>query len=483
MIKELHEKLIKKEISAQDLAQEFLARAKSSGLNAFITITEKEALEQAKLIDEKIARGEDLPAGKEGISLLAGIPAGIKDVILTEGIKTTAGSKVLENYVAPYDATAVKKLKAEGMVLIGKNNCDEFAMGGSNENSAYGPVKNPIDETRVPGGSSGGSAAAVAAGLAVYALGTDTGGSVRQPASFCGIVGLKPTYGAVSRNGLIAMASSLDQIGVLAKTVEDTEIVFNAIKGKDEMDATSFSANSQQSTINNKKQITKSKEDLNGLKIGVPKEYFVDGIDKEVGEAVAEFINRAKEKGAEIVEISLPHTEYALAVYYIIQPAESSANLARYDGIRYGKRTEIGKANLIDVYKKTRAEFLGPEVKRRIMLGTYALSAGYYDAYYKKAQQVRTLIRRDFANAFKQVDLIVAPTAPHPAWKLGEKVNDPLAMYLEDVFTVPINISGVPAMSIPAGKTKEGLPIGAQLIAPWDGEEVLFEVGKVLEKK
>jgi aspartyl-tRNA(Asn)/glutamyl-tRNA(Gln) amidotransferase subunit A len=481
MIKELHEKLIKKEISAVELAAEFLARVKNSDSNAFITITEEEALKEAAGVDEAIAKGEE-------ISLLAGIPGSIKDVILTEGIKTTAGSKILENYVAPYDATAVKKLKENGLVMVGKNNCDEFAMGGSNENSAYGPVKNPFDKERVSGGSSGGSAAAVAADLAVYALGSDTGGSVRQPASFCGVVGFKPTYGAISRNGLIAMASSLDQIGVLAKSVEDAEIVFNAIKGKDEMDATSAGAGSREPGAGDSNSKLPASSFKN-LKIGIPKEYFINGIDKEVGEIVAEFVNRAKNLGAEIVEISLPHSELALAVYYIIMPSEVSANLARYDGVRYGNRgmtrnstrNDAEELNLIEMYKKTRAEFLGPEVKRRIMLGTYALSAGYYDAYYKKAQQVRTLIREDFQKAFGEVDLIFAPTAPHPAWKIGEKIDDPLAMYLEDVFTVPVNIAGLPAMSVPAGKTKEGLPVGAQIIGKWGNEKLLFDAGKELE--
>ncbi|MDD5289985.1 MAG: Asp-tRNA(Asn)/Glu-tRNA(Gln) amidotransferase subunit GatA [Patescibacteria group bacterium] len=471
MIKELHNKLINKEISAVELTTEYLARAKKSDLNAFITITESEALEQAAVVDEAIERGEEIP-------LLAGIPASIKDLLMTEGVRTTAASKILENYIAPYDATVVKKLKENGLVMIGKNNCDEFAMGSSTENSAFGPTKNPYDKTRVAGGTSGGSAAAVASDLSIYSIGTDTGGSVRQPAAFCGVVGMKPTYGAVSRFGLIADASSLDQVGVIAKSVEDAEIVFNAIKGKDERDATSTLKHENIKTL-------KQNNGLRGIKIGIPKEYFSEGIDQEVGEAIADFIKRAKDLGAEIVEISLPHMEYALTVYYIIQPAEASANLARYDGVRYGKLTINNKQStnnqLIDIYKKTRAEFLGPEVKRRIMLGTYALSAGYYDAYYKKAQQVRTLIREDFKKAFEEVNLIFAPTAPHPAWKIGEKIDDPLAMYLEDIFTVPVNIAGLPALSVPAGITKAGLPIGAQIIGGWGKEEEIFQAGKTLE--
>jgi aspartyl-tRNA(Asn)/glutamyl-tRNA(Gln) amidotransferase subunit A len=324
----------------------------------------------------------------------------------------------------------------------------------------------------------------VASDLSVYSIGTDTGGSVRQPAAFCGVVGLKPTYGAVSRYGLIADASSLDQVGVVAKTVEDAEIVFNIIKGRDEMDATSVEVRSRELGAENSNSKFQT-PGLKGLKIGIPQEYFSNGIDQEIGEAIANFVKRAQGLGAEIVEISLPHTEHALAVYYIIQPAEASANLARYDGVRYGQKSEIrnqkSEISLIDLYKKTRAEFLGPEVKRRIMLGTYALSAGYYDAYYKKAQQVRTLIREDFHKAFNEVDLIFAPVAPHPAWKIGEKINDPLSMYLEDVFTVPINIAGLPALSLPVGKTSAGLPIGAQIIGPWGGETEIFQAGKQLE--
>lgn len=481
MIKELHQKLINKKVSATELIQEYLDRIKKSdpvksdgaGLNAFITVTDKDAMVQAKDIDNRITKGEKLP-------ILAGIPASIKDVIMTQGVQTTAGSKILEKYIAPYDATLVRKLKDQGMIMLGKNNCDEFAMGSSNENSGYGPVKNPYDKTRVSGGSSGGSAVSVADNLSVYSIGTDTGGSVRQPAAFCGVVGLKPTYGAVSRYGLIAMASSLDQAGVLASSVEDVKIVFDVIKGRDTFDSTSIEIK------RNKKEIKGN--NLKNLKIGIPKEYFtrldsarqVSGIDKEIEDSVKNAIKKCEELGAEIVEVSLPHTEYALAVYYIIMPAEVSANLARYDGIRYGQKEKA--KNLFEVYSKSRAKYLGEEVKRRIMLGTYILSAGYYDAYYKKAQQVRTLIKKDFEDVFQKIDLLITPTTPHSAFKLGEKINDPLTMYLEDVFTVPVNVAGLPAISLPCGKTKNNLPIGMQLIGSWMSEEVLFGVGEVLEK-
>lgn len=486
MIKELHQKLINKEISAVELTRDYLARAeaKNPELNAFITICKDEALRQAVAVDRKIKNNEE-------ISLIAGLPCAIKDVIMTENLSTTAGSKILDKYIAPYDATVIEKLKNNDVVIIGKNNCDEFAMGGSNENSAYGPVKNPADITRVSGGSSGGSATSVAANLAVYALGTDTGGSVRQPAAFCGVVGLKPTYGAVSRYGLIAMASSLDQIGSLTKNVEDAKIIFDIINGQDKKDATSVEIRNQKSEIRNKKsdyQLPVTSGQLSNLKIGIPKEYFIKGIDPEIENAVRDVIKKAEVLGAEIVEVGLPHTEYALAVYYIIQPAEASANLARFDGIRYGKSIFnfqfpiSNDLSLIEVYKKTRAEFLGEEVKRRIMLGTYTLSAGYFDAYYKKANVVRKLIRQDFAKVFEGVDILITPTTPTPAFKLGEKTSDPLTMYLEDIFTVPINLAGLPAMSMPAGQTKSGLPIGVQLIAPWFQENVLFGVGEELEK-
>ena len=474
MIRELHQKLINQEITVTELTQQYLDKIKKSDLNAFITISDKEALSQAKIIDEKIS------AGKE-ISELAGIPISIKDIVLTSGIKTTAGSKILENYIAPYDATLVSKLKQVGVVILGKNNCDEFAMGGSNENSAFGLVKNPHDKIRVSGGSSGGSAAAVADDLSVFSIGTDTGGSIRQPAAFCGVVGLKPTYGSVSRYGLISMASSLDQAGPLTKTVADARIVFNAIKGKDKNDSTSVDSKSKNKKI----------KSLKGIKIGIPKEYFTQGLEKKIKESVNNIINKAREAGAEIIDVSLPNTEYALAVYYLIMSSEVSSNLARFDGIRYGEslthrkkqtNTRGNADNLYEVYSKTRVEYLGEEVKRRIMLGTYALSAGYYDAYYKKAQQVRTLIKKDFEQVFSKVDILITPTTPHPAFKIGEKINDPLTMYLEDIYTVPVNIAGIPALSIPSGKTKHGLPIGTQIIGAWFEEEKILDVAEILEK-
>ncbi|MFH1456828.1 MAG: Asp-tRNA(Asn)/Glu-tRNA(Gln) amidotransferase subunit GatA [Patescibacteria group bacterium] len=472
MIRKLHEKLINKEISAKELTEDYLNKIKNKNteLNAFITISEKLALEQADRVDELIARGEDIP-------FLAGVPVSIKDVIMTEGIQTTAGSQILKNYIAPYDATLVKKLKEHGAVILGKNNCDEFAMGGSGENSGFGPTKNPHDLTRVPGGSSSGSATAVAADLSVYAIGTDTGGSVRQPATFCGVVGFKPTYGTVSRYGLIAMASSLDQAGIISKSVEDIEIIFNTIKGKDRLDSTSLEFPISNFQFPNKLQNLNSK--FKNIKIGIPKEYFLSGLDKEIETAVKTTITKAQELGAKIVEVSLPNTEYALAVYYIIMPSEVSANLARFDAVRYGQKQDAD--NLFDVYAKSRAKYLGDEVKRRIMLGTYALSAGYYDAYYKKAQQVRTLIKQDFYKVFEEIDFLITPTTPTSAFKLGEKTQDPLQMYLEDIFTVPVNVAGLPAVSIPCGKTQIGLPIGVQLIGNWLKDTNLLAVAKILE--
>lgn len=465
MIKKLHEQLIKKQKSAVEITQEYLERAKKSDLNAFITLTEQQALAQAKLIDEKISAGEP-------ISELAGIPCSIKDIILVKDIRATGGSKILDNYISSYDATLVAKLKEQGVVIIGKNNCDEFAMGSSNETSAYGSVKNPHNTELVPGGSSGGSAASVAENTSVFSIGTDTGGSIRQPSALCGVVGLKPTYGAVSRSGLMAMASSLDQAGVIGQSIEDVKIVFDIISGKDNLDATSITEEQENRETN--KQI-----DFKKLKIGVPKEYFAYDFDPEIKSAVEDTINQAEKLGAKIVQVSLPHTEYALAVYYIIMPSEVSSNMARYDGIRYGMSEQSAK-NLSDIYKKTRGQYFGDEVKRRILLGTYALSAGYYDAYYKKAQQVRTLIRQDFEQVFDKVDLLITPTTPHVAWKIGEKKDDPLSMYLEDIFTVPVNIAGLPGLSIPVGKTKSNLPIGAQLIGKWNDEELLFAVANHL---
>ena len=467
-IKKVHQGLVKKEFSARELCQSYLERIrkKDKEVSAFLTITEDLAISQAKKIDEMILAGKEIP-------LLAGIPLAVKDNILLEDVKCTAGSKILENYIAPYDATVIKKLKEKGVVILGKTNLDEFAMGSSTENSAFFPTKNPLNLERVPGGSSGGSAAAVAANFSVFALGSDTGGSIRLPASFCGVVGLKPTYGAVSRYGLIAFASSLDQIGPITKTTEDALMVFEAIKGKDEMDSTSL-----------KFEIRNSKFEIRNLRIGIPKEYFVRGLDQEVEKVIKKAIKKYEEMGAKIEEISLPHTEYALACYYIIACSEASANLARYDGIKYGyskirnPKSEI--RNLLDVYLESRGEGFGPEVRRRIMLGTYALSSGYYEAYYLRAQKVRTLIRKDFEKAFEKVDLIFTPVSPTPAFKLKEKIKDPLTMYLSDIYTVSINLAGLPALSLPVGKINN-LPVGLQLIGRPFEEEKILEIGKLYE--
>ena len=469
-ITQTQEGLKKKEFSALELTKAYLEniKEKNKEIFAFLTISKDLAQTQAKKIDEMISEKKEIP-------LLAGMPLAVKDNILVEDVKCTAGSKILENYIAPYSATVIKKLKEQGCVIWGKTNLDEFAMGGSTEHSAFGKTKNPLDKTRVPGGSSGGSAAAVAANMCSYALGSDTGGSIRQPASFCGTVGLKPTYGAVSRYGLIAFASSLDQIGPLTKTVEDAKIVFEAIKGKDDLDSTSV-----ESGIGNYELGIKN------LKIGVPKEYFIKGMDADVERVIRAAIKKFENSGAKIVEISLPHTEYALACYYIIAPSEASANLARYDGIRYGYSTSNipdnqQSNNLLDVYFQSRGEGFGQEVRRRIMLGTYALSSGYYEAYYLRAQKVRTLIKEDFEKAFKKIDVILTPVSPTPAFKLGEKVEDPLLMYLSDIFTVSVNLAGLPALSLPAGKVG-GLPAGLQIIGRPFEEDKILETGKIFEK-
>jgi len=462
--KQAHKGLIKKEFSTVELTEAVLNQIKKRDqeIHAYLLLTEELALSQAQKIDKKIAN-------KEKIGLLAGVPMAVKDIILVEGVRCTAGSKILENYIAPYDATVIKKLKQAGAIIVGKANLDEFAMGSSTENSAFGPTRNPHDLERVPGGSSGGSAAALASDQCIYALGSDTGGSVRQPASFCGVVGLKPTYGRVSRYGLIAFASSLDQIGLMAKTAEDAQIVFELIKGKDEMDSTSLSPPSEK---------TKVKFQIKDLKIGIPKEYFVKGIDPVVEKIIKKAISQYEKMGAKIIEVSLPHTEYALAAYYIIQPAEASANLARYDGIKYGLSKEA--SDLLGVYLQTRQKGFGDEVRRRIMIGTYTLSAGYYEAYYIKAQKVRTLIKEDFIKAFEKVDVLMGPVAPTPAFKLGEKVDDPVAMYLADIYTVALNLAGLPGISVPCGKIGK-LPVGLQIIGQQFDDEKIIKIAQEYE--
>ncbi len=460
-IHELHEKLKKREIASLELTEAFLKRieAVDGKIKAFLTVTKEDAIKQAKEADKRLAFGTD-------ITPLTGIPIAVKDIFCTKGILTTCASKILANFVPPYDAHVIKKLKDAGAVILGKNNMDEFAMGSSTENSAYFTTKNPWAMERVPGGSSGGSAASVAADECVASMGTDTGGSIRQPASCCGIVGLKPTYGRVSRYGMIAFASSLDQAGPLTKDVKDCAIMLNAIAGHDQQDSTSIDAPVPDYT----KALTK---DVKGLKIGIPKEYFIQGLDKDIEKAVKEAIEILKKQDASFVDISLPHTDYAIAVYYLVATAEASSNLARFDGVKYGHRAKDGK-NLLDMYCKTRDEGFGPEVKRRIMLGTYSLSAGYYDAYYRKASQVRTLIKRDFEDAFKKCDVILTPTAPTPAFKIGEKTADPLTMYLSDIFTISCNLAGIPGISLPCGFTKDNLPIGLQILGkPLDEETVL----------
>ena len=463
-ISQIKEGLEKKDFSAQEICRSFLKKIKEKNKEvfAFLKVAEEEALLKAKEVDGLISKNREVP-------LLAGVPLAVKDNMLAEGLGCTAGSKILENYIAPYDATVVKKIKEAGGVILGKTNLDEFAMGSSTENSAFGPTRNPHDVSRVPGGSSGGSAAAVAAEFCPYAFGSDTGGSIRLPSSFCGVVGLKPTYGAVSRYGLIAFASSLDQIGPIARSVEDCRIVFNAIKGKDPLDSTSVEM----------PEIQNSKFKIRNSKIGIPKEYFVKGIDPEVEKVIKSAVKKYEELGAEIVEVSLPHTDYALAAYYIINPSEASANLARYDGIKYGLSMD-GK-ELIDVYLKTRGEGFGAEVRRRIMIGTYALSAGYYEAYYLRAQKVRTQVIKDFEKAFQKVDAIFCPVSPVLPFKIGEKADDPLSMYLVDVYTVSVNLAGLPALSLPVGFVKE-LPVGLQIIGKPFEEEKILQIGEVFEK-
>ena len=440
--------------------------AEGKGINSFLALDKERALAQAAKMDAMAAKGEELP-------ILAGVPIGIKDVLAMQGVPATAGSLILKGYRPPYDATAVARLEAAGAVLLGKLNCDEFAMGSSNENSAYGPVRNPRALDRVPGGSSGGSAAAVAANFAVATLGTDTGGSIRQPAAFCGVVGVLPTYGRVSRYGLIAFASSLDRVGPFAKSVKDAATVLQVLAGQDALDATS----SDRPVDDYVGLMTKPVE---GLRIGVPKEYFGEGLDPEIRAAIEGTLDGLKAAGCVIKPVSLPHTKYAIPTYYVIATAEASSNLSRFDGVRFGLRDAEAKT-LSEMFRKTRDAGFGAEVKRRILLGTYALSAGYYDAYYRKAQQVRTLLTRDFLTAFLEVDAIVAPVTPTPAFKLGEKTDDPVKMYLEDIYSVAASLAGVCGISVPCGETKAGLPIGVQVIGRHFDEGTMFRVAEAVE--
>jgi aspartyl-tRNA(Asn)/glutamyl-tRNA(Gln) amidotransferase subunit A len=463
----VREALRVKKVSARELTAEFYSRIEKRNpeLNAFLALCPDRAYAQADRIDAMIAHGEALPP-------LAGVPIAVKDVISTRGVPTTCGSRILESYRPAYDATAVQRLEAAGAVVLGKTNCDEFAMGSSNENSAYGPVRNPVARDRVPGGSSGGSAAAVAAGLAVAALGTDTGGSIRQPASLVGVPGMMPTYGRVSRYGLIAFASSLDRIGPFASTVTDAAAVLGVMAGRDANDSTSASLPVPDYAT----EVTKS---VAGMRIGIAKEYFAEGSDPEVRRRVEAAIERLKSLGCQPVELRMPHTDYAIATYYLVATAEASSNLARYDGVRYGLR--VSAPELRKMYKKTRGAGFGAEVKRRIMLGTYALSAGYYDAYYLKAQKVRALIARDFIDAFTKVDCIVTPTSPVPAFRLGERTADPLQMYLADIYTVTGSLAGVPGISVPCGNTSAGLPVGLQIFGPHFGEEKVLRLAHAFE--
>jgi aspartyl-tRNA(Asn)/glutamyl-tRNA(Gln) amidotransferase subunit A len=464
----LREGITSGSISAVQLAEEYYARiaAHNPLLNVYLSLTREQALEEAARVDATASRGEALGP-------LAGIPIGVKDVLAMRGAPATAGSAILKDYLPPYDATVVTRLKAAGAVVLGKINCDEFAMGSSNENSAYGPVRNPVDTSRVPGGSSGGSAAAVAANLAVATLGSDTGGSIRQPASFCGVVGVLPTYGRVSRYGLIAFASSLDRVGPFAANVRDAATVLHAIAGQDINDATSSPRPVED-------YAAESSKDVKGLRIGVPEEYFGEGLDPEVRAAVESGIDALRAAGCTIHTISLKHTKYAIPAYYLVATAEASANLARFDGVRYGYRSAKA-TNLASMYKLSREEGFGPEVKRRILLGTYALSAGYYDAYYKKAQQLRRILAEEFLSAFHEVDAIVTPTAPTAAFRLGEKTDDPLAMYLADIYTVTASLAGICGVTVPCGATSTGLPVGMQVLATHFGESTAFRVANAVE--
>ena len=468
-VHELHEKFKKKEVSSVEATKSVLSRIEEveDKIKAFITISKDEALKQAKEADDRLASGEN-------VTPLTGVPIAVKDIFCTEKIKTTCASSILKNFIPPYDATVVKKLKGAGAVIVGKNNLDEFAMGSSTENSAFQATRNPWDLERIPGGSSGGSAASVSASECMASVGTDTGGSIRQPASFCGVVGLKPTYGRVSRYGMIAFASSLDQGGPITKDVIDAASLLNVMAGHDPLDSTSINAPvpDYSQSLN---------ERIKGLRVGLPKEYFIKGLHPEVKDAVKAAAKVLENEGAHIVDVTLPHTEYAIAAYYLVATAEASSNLARYDGVRFGHRVEDSKG-LMEMYLKTRSEGFGQEVKRRIMLGTYALSAGYYDAYYGKACQVRTLIKNDFDKALEACDVILTPTTPTPSFKAGEKTEDPLQMYLTDIFTISCNLAGIPGISLPCGFSKEGLPIGMQFMGRSLGEETILRVASSYQK-
>ena len=460
--------LAEKKISVRELVDDFYVQIerRNPELNAFLTLAPERAYAQADRMDRLIARGDSLPP-------LAGVPVAVKDVISTRGLTTTCGSRILEGYKPAFDATAVERLEQAGAVVLGKTNCDEFAMGSSNENSAYGPVRNPVALDRVPGGSSGGSAAAVAARLAVLALGTDTGGSIRQPGAFCGIAAMMPTYGRVSRYGLIAFASSLDRIGPFGRTVRDVAAALRVLAGRDPRDSTS-------AEVPVPDYAAEAEKPLDGMRIGIPRDYFGEGLDTEVKQKVEAGIRSLEKLGCRAVDIRMPHTEYAIATYYLVATAEASSNLARYDGVRYGPR--VSAPTLLEMYNKTRGRGFGEEVKRRIMLGTYALSAGYYEAYYLKAQKVRSLIARDFAEAFRQADAIITPTSPTAAFRLGEKTSDPLQMYLADIYTVTGSLAGVPGISVPCGKTSEGLPVGMQILGPHFSEARVLQLAHAFEQ-
>ncbi|MCP4351923.1 MAG: Asp-tRNA(Asn)/Glu-tRNA(Gln) amidotransferase subunit GatA [Desulfobacterales bacterium] len=467
-VQEAHNLLKQKEISSQELTKAVLDRisAVDEKVGAFITVADEMAMLQAQLADKEISQGN--------ISALTGIPLSVKDLMCTKGLLTTCGSKILGNFVPPYDATVVEKLKKQGAVIVGKTNMDEFAMGSSNEHSGIKITRNPWDLARIPGGSSGGSAASVAAEMCIGSLGSDTGGSIRQPASHCGVVGMKPTYGRVSRFGLVAFASSLDQIGPITKNVTDCAMMMNAVSGYDPGDSTSVPKDVPDYT-------SSLKQGLDGIKVGIPREYSIEGVDADVSESVKNAVRKIEDLGAECVEVSLPHSKYVVAVYYVIAPCEASSNLARYDGVKYGLR-DTEKSDLMEMYRSTRSKGFGPEVQRRIIIGTYCLSAGYYDAYYGKASQVRTLIMEDFKKVFEECDVILSPVAPTPAFPIGEKTDDPLTMYLSDIFTLSANLAGIPGMSVPCGFSSGGLPIGLQILGKHFNEEMILKVAYNFEQ-